>query len=257
MTTSPPPARRTPVWQAIAATIEGEIARGHYSAGDKLPTEAQLSARFGVNRHTVRRALQNLGERALVHSRRGAGVFVTAAPMDYPIGGRVRFHRNVRASGRLPEKRVLRIETRPADATEAEALALAPGAPLVVYEGLSLAGGAPIAHFVSAFPADRLPALAATLEEVSSVTEALRRNGVHDYTRAHTRLTAEAATATQALHLNLREGAPLLRSVGVNIDPEGVPLEYGVTWFAGDRVALTVAAESEVTQRHAGDTDTR
>lgn len=234
---------RTPIWTSIAADLEGEIARGLYRAGDKLPTEAALSARFGVNRHTARRALADLAERGLVHSRRGAGVFVTATPLDYPIGGRVRFHQNIRATGRLPEKRVLRVETRPADATEAEALALPPGSEVIVYEGLSLAGGAPIAHFISCFPAARLPGLPDTLREVSSVTEALRRNGVADYTRARTRLTAEAASATQALHLTTREGAPLLRTEGVNIDPDGVPVEYGLTWFAGDRVALTVSPE--------------
>ncbi|APZ53888.1 phosphonate metabolism transcriptional regulator PhnF [Salipiger abyssi] len=234
---------RTPIWKSIAAELEGEIARHLYRAGDKLPTEAELSARFGVNRHTARRALADLAERGLVHSRRGAGVFVTATPLDYAIGARVRFHRNIRATGRLPEKRVLRVETRPADTAEAEALALPPGAPVIVYEGLSLAEGAPIAHFFSCFPAERLPGLADTLRETSSVTEALRRNGVTDYTRARTRLTAEAASPTQALHLATREGAPLLRSESVNIDPEGQPVEYGLTWFAGDRVALTVAPE--------------
>ncbi|MCA0850731.1 phosphonate metabolism transcriptional regulator PhnF [Salipiger thiooxidans] len=234
---------RSPIWKSIAEELEGEIGRGLYRAGDKLPTEAELSSRFGVNRHTARRALADMAERGLVHARRGAGVFVQAAPFDYPIGGRVRFSQNIRASGRLPEKRVLRVETRPADTPEAEALALPAGAPVIVYEGLSLAECVAIAHFVSCFPAERMPGLPETLKEVASVTEALRLNGVADYTRAHTRLTAEAATPTQALHLATREGAPLLRSEGVNIDPEGVPVEYGLTWFAGDRVALTFSAD--------------
>ncbi|HHC29359.1 MAG TPA: GntR family transcriptional regulator, partial [Rhodobacterales bacterium] len=39
---------RTPIWQSIAASIEAEIGAGHYRAGDKLPTEAALAARFGV-----------------------------------------------------------------------------------------------------------------------------------------------------------------------------------------------------------------
>ena len=236
---------RSPVWSTIATTLEAEIARGHYRAGDKLPTEAELSSRFGVNRHTVRRALADLAERGLVHARRGSGVFVRMAPMVYPLGERVRFHQNVRATGRLPDKRILRLETRPADTTEAQALALAPGDPVLVHEGLSLAGGTPVAHFISLFPQSRLPGLAEALRETASVTEALRRAGVADYTRVFTRLTAEPASATQALHLNLREGAPLLRSVGLNLDPEGQPVEQGHTWFAGDRVALTVSPDHD------------
>jgi GntR family phosphonate transport system transcriptional regulator len=234
---------RTPVWKSIAATLEAEIGQGHYRPGDKLPTEAALAARFGVNRHTVRRALGDMGERGLVRSRRGAGVFVTAEPTLYAIGKRTRFHQNIRASGRLPEKRVLRLETRPAGDGEAQALGLLTGADVLVYEGLSLAGGVAVAHFESLFPADRLPDLAAALADVASVTEALRRAGVSDYIRAETRITAERATPTQALHLALREGDPLLRTTALNTTPDGTPVEYGRTWFAGDRVVLTVASD--------------
>ncbi|WP_109467803.1 phosphonate metabolism transcriptional regulator PhnF [Albibacillus kandeliae] len=234
---------RTPVWKEIANTLERDIAAGHYGPGDKLPTESALSARFGVNRHTVRRALADMSERGILRSRRGAGVFVEAPPADYPIGRRVRFHQNVRATGRLPQKQVLRVEVRPGDATECKALGLKPGTPVVVYEGLSLANATPIAHFQSIFPEPRLPGLPATLAETPSVTEALRLNGVPDYVRAETRLTAERASATQALHLRLREGDPLLKTVGINTELDGTPVEYGLTWFAGDRVTLTVSSE--------------
>ncbi len=234
---------RTPVWKSIASVLEREIGAGHYRPGDKLPTEARLSARFGVNRHTVRRALADMADRGLLRARRGSGVFVATVPTDYPIGRRVRFHQNIRASGRLPEKRVLRVETRPCDPTEAAALALEPGDPVTVYEGLSLSGGVVVAHFESVFPAAPLPGLAETLGAVTSVTEALRREGVDDYLRAETRITAEAASPTQALHLGLREGAPLLRSVALNTTPDGVPIERGSTWFAGDKVTLVVASD--------------
>ncbi|MGR3699971.1 MAG: UTRA domain-containing protein, partial [Roseovarius sp.] len=45
----------------------------------------------------------------------------------------------------------------------------------------------------------------------------------------------------QAVHLNLSPGAPILRTLAVNVDPEGRPIEYGRTWFAGDRITLTLA----------------
>ncbi|MGC9420752.1 MAG: phosphonate metabolism transcriptional regulator PhnF [Rhodovulum sp.] len=234
---------RQALWTAIAATLKGEIGTGRYRPGDKLPTEADLALRFGVNRHTVRRALAALAEDGLTHARRGAGVFVAARPTDYPIGRRVRFHQNLRAAGQTPEKRLLLAETRAADPREAEALDLPPGAPVHVYEGVSLADGAPIALFRSVFPADRLPGLLEALNETRSVTAALARCGVPDYTRASTRLTAKLASPTQALHLALREGAPILRTAAVNVDAQGKPVEYGHTWFAGDRVSLVVAPD--------------
>ncbi|MCA0044782.1 phosphonate metabolism transcriptional regulator PhnF [Celeribacter litoreus] len=234
---------RTAIWTSIATTLQSEIAQGHYPAGGKLPTEAELAERFEVNRHTVRRAIADLVDRGLVRTRRGAGAFVAQVPTDYPIGKRTRFHKNIAATGRLAQKRALRVETRPSNAIEAAALEIAEGAPVVVYEGVSMSGGAPLAHFESIFSEARLPGMAAALGETTSVTAALKACGVEDYTRRETRITAELASATEALHLGLREGAPILRSVSININADGTPVEYGQTRFAGDKVALTVETE--------------
>lgn len=231
---------RTPVWQAIAQALRNDISEGRYAPGDRLPTEAALASRFGVNRHTVRHGLSQLTREGLVRTRRGSGAFVAATPTDYPIGRRVRFHENLAAAGRRPDKRTLQIECRAASAGEARALGMAPGEEVCAHHGLSLADGLPIAIFESVFPLVRLPGIDTALAETRSVTEALRRVGVADYTRASTRLTAVVADAAQALHLHLREGDPLLRSTAVNVDAEGRPVEYGRTWFAGDRVTLTL-----------------
>jgi len=231
---------QTPVWKSIESTLLAEISSGSYAPGDKLPTEASLATRFGVNRHTVRRALGEMAESGFVIARRGAGVFVALVPTDYPIGRRVRFHENLRAAGRRPAKEILSLETRMADTREREALGLAQGASIHAYEGLSLADNQPIALFRAVFPAAPFPDLPSDLTETRSVTKALRKSGLADYIRASTRLTAKLATPSQAIHLKIREGSPILRSVGINTDLSGQPIEYGRTWFAGDRVTLTL-----------------
>lgn len=234
---------RQPIWKSIADSLRAEIAAGHYRPGDRLPTEAELAARFGVNRHTVRHAIASLAETGVLRTRRGAGVFVASAPTDYPLGRRVRFHQNVAASGRTASRRVTLLDTRAADAKEAEALRLPPGAPVHVVEGVSLVDGQPVAVFRSVFDATRFPGLLAHLGAEPSVTRALALSGLADYTRAETRLTAKTAPATMALTLELPQGAPVLRSVAVNVDAQGVPVEYGTTWFAGERVTLTVSPD--------------
>lgn len=230
--------RREPVWRMIADMLRAEIGEGLYPQGAKLPTEAELSARFGVNRHTVRHALSALAGDGLTVARRGAGVYVAASPRaDYPLGRRVRFRHNVAATGRAPSRQVLRIETRPATAAEKDAL----GVDLVhVFEGLSFGDALPISLFRSVFPAERFPALPEALGRLGSVTDALAEMGVADYTRASTRITAKIARGTKAGLLKIADGAPILRTEAVNVDPQGRPVEFGISWFAGDRVALTV-----------------
>ena len=103
---------KTPIWKAIANALRSDLAEGRYAPGDKLPTEAALADRFGVNRHTVRHGISVLVEEGLVRTRRGAGAVVAATPTDYPIGNRVRFHENLIAAGRRPEKRMLALDER-------------------------------------------------------------------------------------------------------------------------------------------------
>ena len=160
-------------------------------------------------------------------------------PTLYPIGKRVRVHQNLQAAGRLPTKEVLTLETRMAGKDEAEVLTLEPGAMVHVYEGISRADDQPVALARTIFPAARFPQLPEGLRRYNSVTKALQESGLDDYTRAWTRLTAKRASATQAGLLQISEGAPLLRTVSLSLDEAGVPVEYGHTWFAGDRVTLT------------------
>ena len=228
-----------PLWRQIAATLTAEL--GGARPGDRLPTEARLAARFGVNRHTVRRALAALAEAGLVHARQGAGMTVTAPPAEYPIGRRTRFHAAMQATGRVPGRQVLSVEESAASPDEGAALALPPGAPLIRAEGLALADGVVIGHFRSAFPP--LAGLAAALGRAEGVTRALAACGIPDYTRAWTRLTAVPADALLAGHLRLRRGDPLMRAEALNLDPAGRPVEYGITHFAGGRVSLTVAPD--------------
>lgn len=224
----------------IADTLRDEIAAGVYPPGAKLPTEAALSARFGVNRHTIRHALSALAEAGTVHSRRGSGVFVTARPTVYPLGRRVRFHQNIAASGKTPSRRITRVETLPAALEDASVLKLPDGGQVHVVEGVSMADGQPIAVFRSVFPAARFPGLLDAIVDRGSITAALGDCGLTDYTRAETRLTARLADPVLALALQIPSLAPILQSVAVNVDMAGVPVEQGTTWFAGDRVTLTV-----------------
>lgn len=233
---------RAALWTAIHDTLSSEIADGHYAPGDRIPTEAQLANRFGVNRHTIRRALAGLADGGIVYAKRGAGVFVRHVPTLYPIGKRVRFRQNLLAARRVPERRILHLETRAASAREREGLQLVKGMKVHVYEGVSLSSATPLAVFRSIFPAARFPDLLEALRQTRSVTAAFNEHGVTDYTRASTQITAKAASSTHAALLEVPQGSPILRTTGLNVDAAGQGVEWGRSWFAADRVTLTLEA---------------
>ena len=231
------------LWRNIKDILHNEIVQGAWRAGARLPTEAELALRFDVNRHTVRRALQVLAEDGLIQSRRGAGVFVRATPLRYPIGPRTRFRQNLLSAGRTPSRKLLHLSQQSASTSEAKALGIAPGAPVHVMEAISFADDLPISLARSCFCATRFPALGVALREMDSVTRALAKVGVADYLRKSTRLTGQNADPLQARHLQLSTGDALILSEAINVDVAGVPVEFGRTYFVGTRVELVLESE--------------
>lgn len=227
------------LWRTISDTLRAEIARGIWRPGNQLPPEAQLAARFGVNRHTVRHATRVLSEEGLLYSRRGAGVFVAATPVKYRLGERVRFHRNIELAGHVPGRSIDSIITRGSSAAEADRLGITAGDKVHCVEGVSTVDHRPVALFRSVFPAKLSPDLLKALSNCGSITQALAQCGIIDYTRASTGLTATIADETQAAKLQIEAGCALLRTESVNVS-DGRPIERGLTWWASERVTLVL-----------------
>ncbi len=66
--------------QRLAAELRRGILAGELKAGAKLPTEAELSERYGLSRPSVREAIAILRSQDLAESRRGSGSYITARP---------------------------------------------------------------------------------------------------------------------------------------------------------------------------------
>ncbi|HEV7457491.1 MAG TPA: phosphonate metabolism transcriptional regulator PhnF [Roseococcus sp.] len=243
MTPDPYPLQRgagLALWRQIVASLEATIRDGTHRPGARLPTEAELSARFAVNRHTIRRAMEELEGRGLVRIEQGRGSFVAEDVLDYPLGPRTRFSEIIRAQNREPAGRVLRMAEVPPDARIAELLGLRRGRTVLQVERLALADGRPLAIGLHHFPAQRFPQMAALLREDPSITRALAACGVPDYRRKSTRITARMPTAEEAALLQQSRARPLLVSEALNIDSEGEPVDATITRYAAGRAQLVV-----------------
>lgn len=67
----------TPKHHEVFTTLLQEIQEGQWQEGQRLPSEAQLTERFGLSRITVGRALRDLQAAGVITRRAGAGSFVT------------------------------------------------------------------------------------------------------------------------------------------------------------------------------------
>ena len=228
------------LWRQIAGTLERDITSGLRLAGDKLPTEAALSAQFNVNRHTVRRALEALSARGLVRVEQGRGSFVAEDVLDYPLGGRTRFSETIRRQNREPQGRIIQLQEIQADSQVAEALGLKRGRAVVRVIRLGLADGRPILVGTHHFPLPRFNLLGEHLRQDPSITAGLSACGVPDYRRRVTRVTARMPTPEEAGLLEQSRTRPVLASEAINTDAKGEPVDFTLCCYAAGRVQIVV-----------------
>lgn len=226
------------IWRQIETALEEDIRAGRTGPDGRLQTETELAGRFGVNRHTVRRAIGVLARRGLLRIEQGRGTFAQRAPIDYPIARRTRFSENLANAGLAPSQRLLASQLVPADETLARELGLRKGSRLVHLRLLGLGEDRPLSvvdHWLAAARFGTLPALVA---EEGSISAALSRCGVADYHRARTRVTATLADEETARLLRQSVERPVLRVESLNLDGAGQRFLFSIATFAGDAVQL-------------------
>jgi len=226
------------LWSQIADVIAEDVDLGGVAPGERLPTEQQLAARFGVNRHTVRRALDSLEQRGLIRSEQGRGTFVEEDVVTMALSRRARFSEPAGDDPAARSQTLVRAYELPARRNAARALKLRTGTPLLCLETLGSIAGRPVVLGHHHFDAGRFAGLDAAFRKTPSITACLKQFGIDDYTRASTAITAEMPSAAQARLLRQPRSRPVLRTEWHNVDPAGRPVEYGITLHAGDRTQL-------------------
>jgi len=228
------------LWRRIADELEQSIVNGRFEPGSRLPGEIELAATFGVNRHTVRRAIAALAEHGLVRAERGSGTYVEPPRIAYPIRARTRFSEIVGAAGRAVTGRLMTSAVEPAEGEIARRLRLKPGTAVLRLELLRHADRIPLCAATSWLPAERFPGAAKIYALSNSTTRMLAHFAVRDYARKSTQVTAAIADAAAAAGLKIALGRPILVVESIDVDGTGVPVITTRARFPADRLSLTI-----------------
>ena len=236
------PGRRSgvAVWKQIADTLSTEIHNRAFNTTGRLPSENELSARFGVNRHTLRQAVAALQVDGLVRIEPGRGTFVQHELLDYVLSRRTRFSENLQRQGLLPSKQLLTARAMPAPERAAHELRLDRGASVLMVEMLDEANNQPVGLATAYYPAARFEGLLEMLHGGTCITDILRHFGVQDYVRAESRITTQMPSEETARLLKQLSTRPVLCVECLDVDMAGQPIKYGETVFCGDRIQLVV-----------------
>ena len=229
------------IWRQIADEIRGDIMAGKLATGARMPAEMELADRFGVNRHTVRSAIAALTQEGVLRAEQGRGTFVANAKrLTYQIGRRTRISQSLASQVRDMKGALLASGTAPASPDIAEALEIEPGSPVMRLETLHNADGRPVSRATLWISAEQFPEVAKDYEESGSITVAFRKAGIADYFRKSTIISARHADSDDLKHLKLSPGAIVLTAKAINVNTDGVPIQYSLTRFSADSMEFSI-----------------
>ena len=240
------------LYQKIADDVRDAILRGELVHGAKLPTEQELTVRYGVSRNTVRMAVASLVNQGLVATQpgRGGGAFVRDpilltyyASAENKRGSEhsIEFDRVIRAQGAEPREN-LTLSVIEAGTDIAERLHIPEGSDVALRRLLRLADNEPVSLQDSYYPMEIVegsdimaprPLERGTIKELDKLGYV--QVGTYD------ELVASMPTPSEARSLELRPGVPVLRHWRTAYSRER-PIRVTLTVFAADRNRLVYEA---------------
>jgi GntR family transcriptional regulator len=111
------------LYAQLASSLEREIVGGTYAPFQRLPSEPELMARYGVSRITVRHAVATLQRKGLLEVKQGKGTFVTGGVVRHGLDNLTGFYDSLIAQGLHPRMQLL--DFRVATATDRASSTLA------------------------------------------------------------------------------------------------------------------------------------
>lgn len=225
-----------PIYLELAETLRREVQR--MQPGDYLPGELQLAARFSVNRHTLRRAMDELVQEGQLARHKGKGTRVLTRPMIYPMRAESAYSASLSAQGHGVDALLLERRVRLASEAEAAHLQLEPGAQVLELLTLRLIDDQPVSLIRHRYCAS-LEAVLADYQGGSLRGYLAERDTV--LTRAYSLIGARLPSREEADRLLMSRQAPLLTVLTLSQNPAGQPVELSHSTSRADRFQFQVA----------------
>lgn len=233
-----------PLYVQIRSTLRQRILEGIYVPHQRLPSESELMAAFGVSRITIRQALRDLHNEGLVFSAQGKGSFVSKPKAVQNVQRLEGFGEAMAAQGYEAAARLLSIQERKPPKATAAALELTPGDTVVEVKRVRYLNRQPVSLDISYFPVDvgrRLFGcdlsgdIFPMLENLFAIALGAADIGIE----------SALADDEAQLHLNLKAGEPVMRIERLTYNRAGRPIDFEYLSFRGDSFKYQFRVERE------------
>ena len=227
----------SPLYHQLMQRIRGDIERGVYPVGSRIPPEHELEQLYQVSRVTVRRALAELTAEGLLERKQGKGTFVATPRGGLPLKNLHSFHDSCKLNRVKPSIDVIHVRETEAGAEAAEGLNISRGSRVLEILRVCRADGVPVVlernHFSMAYAWLQDQDLSGSLYNI------LREYGVEPKLALHD-VSLRFADRDEAELLETEEGTPLICLHEVIYDQRGRPLHTNIQLIRGERFVFTI-----------------
>jgi GntR family transcriptional regulator len=230
----------TPLYKQLEEKLLKEIESGERPAGNRIPTESELSQQYNVSRVTVRKALAGLSELGYLERKSGKGTFVAEKKFQRGISsGVIGFTELCKLMGFTPGAKTIKIALEEPTDKESELMNLKTDEKIIVVERIRYADSKPVLLESNKFPESFSFLFGENLND-SSLYEILKEK--HNITLEHSSKTIDItfASAKEAKTLEISKGYPLLRIDSVIHDPDNTITNLCQQLCIGDKFKLIV-----------------
>ncbi len=230
-----PPQRFTPLYRWLAETLREDFRRGVYKPGDLLPTERELTQRYGLSSITVNRAINELAREGWLYRKAGKGTFLKRDRIEERLGRLTSFAEEMQSRRLVPQYKLLRAHAVTPPLDIARALQVKPSAQVFLIERLHLAKNEPLALARGYWQYDIGAQLAQRDLNKIPLYETVERELGIPLLEADESISATDADAELARHLEIPRRAPLLLQERLTFTTEMRPVHFTLTYFRADR----------------------
>ena len=230
---------KSPLYIQLREVIRGKIEEGEYPPGTAIPSESQLAEMYGLNRLSVRSALEALEYEGILTSVQGKGVFVNGAKTERDLDTLGGYRHTMQERARDAGTRVLVKALRKAGPYYARVMELQENDDIWFIRRIDSSQGEPVALEEIYIPYEVLPGLEDVDLQLFSIYDLYLWNGIQpEVGRQVLRISHLEPSAAKLI--GVEAGQAVMEFSCVTRDTAGRIIEFARNYIRGDKTEFNV-----------------
>jgi len=229
-----------PLYVQVHNILLDRINTDIYSVNERIPSESELCAEFGISRMTLRSVITELVRDGKLYRIQGKGTFVAEPKLSANTGAYIGIREQLEQQGYEVKTTLLGVETASPAASVAKIFGIGSEEKTYIIRRLRYVKNEPISLSTSFIPARYCPGLEKQDFCNEQLCNILSQN--YGFVRKTVRETLESvvATAEESSTLDIRKGYPLLLLCDRIYDAEDRLFEFSKVVFRGDKMQINL-----------------